>query len=224
VTLAASYHTSRQAGGDYYDLFALPDGRWGILIADVSGHGTPAAVVMAITHAISHSFPGPPMPPGALLTYVNQALATRYTADSGNFVTAFYGIFDPATRELVYSSAGHNPPRLRRADGGVVGLDGARSIPLGILPVERYSQHSTRLASGEAVLFYTDGISEAWSAAGEMFGTDRLDDLLTRPGSGKGGATPADRLIASVLEGLGEFTKGRAPDDDRTLLALCVGP
>lgn len=222
VTLAASYQTSRQAGGDYYDLFALPDGRWGILIADVSGHGTPAAVVMAITHAISHSFPGPPMPPGALLTYVNQALATRYTTDSGNFVTAFYGIFDPATREMVYSSAGHNPPRLRRADGSVVGLDAARSVPLGILPGEQYPQHSVRLARSECILFYTDGITEAWDTAGAMFGTERLDRVLADDASGHPGATAAEELIGDVLAGLEEFTKGRAADDDRTLLALCV--
>jgi sigma-B regulation protein RsbU (phosphoserine phosphatase) len=217
VTLAASYQTSKQAGGDYYDLFALPDGRWGILIADVSGHGTPAAVVMAITHAISHSFPGPPMPPGALLTYVNQALATRYTTDSGNFVTAFYGIFDPGTRELVYSSAGHNPPRLRRPDGSVAGLDAARSVPLGILPGEQYSQHSVRLGRGESVLFYTDGITEAWSAAGEMFGTERLDRLLGGAGGGS-----AEGLIRDVLAGIEGFSKGRPADDDRTLLGMCV--
>ncbi len=222
VTLAAAYQTSKHAGGDYYDLFALPNGQWGILIADVSGHGTPAAVVMAITHAISHSFPGPPMPPGALLTYVNQALATRYTADSGNFVTAFYGIFDPATRELVYSSAGHNPPRVRRTDGKVVALDGARSIPLGILSGEQYSQHSIRLSSGESILFYTDGISEAWSAAGEMFGTERLDELLAGIALNDGKAIPADLLVAGVLDRLGDFTKGRSADDDRTLLALCI--
>lgn len=106
LDLAASYQTSRWAGGDYYDFFPLPEGRWGILIADVSGHGTPAAVIMAITHGIAHTYPGPPDPPSKMLNFVNHHLATRYTTDSGAFVTAFYGIYDPTNRTLNYSSAG----------------------------------------------------------------------------------------------------------------------
>ncbi len=70
--LAAHYQTSQWAGGDYYDFFPLTDGRWGIMIADVSGHGTPAAVMMAITHSIAHAYPGPPDPPAAMLEHVNQ--------------------------------------------------------------------------------------------------------------------------------------------------------
>lgn len=222
ATLAASYQTSKRAGGDYYDVFALPGGRWGILIADVSGHGTPAAVVMAITHAISHSFPGPPTPPGALLSYVNRALASRYTTDSGNFVTAFYAVYEPETRELTFSSAGHNPPRLRRADGTVCSLNGALSLPLGIVAEEEYSQHTERLAPGDAVLFYTDGITEAWSEGGDMFTVDRLDELVGRFKPTGSVVTPAERLVGLVLEELGVFTGNEPPGDDRTLLALCV--
>lgn len=221
MTLAASYQTSRRAGGDYYDLFGLPDGQWGVLIADVSGHGTPAAVVMAITHAISHSFPGPPMPPGALLTYVNNALATRYTADSGNFVTAFYAIIDPATRMMRYSSAGHNPPRLRRGDGSIVGINGARSLPLGILPGETYAENSIQLSAGDSVLLYTDGITEAWNSAGEMLGMERLDALLATQPAGDPSKSCAERLIAHVLDGVTRFVGDKPADDDRTLLALC---
>lgn len=220
VSLAASYQTSRQAGGDYYDVFCLPGGKWGILIADVSGHGTPAAVVMAITHAISHSFPGPPAPASSLLTYVNQALATRYTADTGNFVTAFYGVYDPETRELAYSSAGHNPPLFRHACGNVVGLDAARSVPLGIVPGEQYPLHRVTLKSGDAVLFYTDGITEAWSAAGEMYGERRLDAVVGKCDPTPSGA--AERLVENVLASVSAFSEGRPADDDRTLLALCV--
>src|SRR5207244_896716 len=85
LELAAHYQTSRRAGGDYYDFFALPGGLWGILIADVSGHGTPAAVMMAVTHSIAHTHSGPPTPPGELLAFINRNLHARYTNDSGSF-------------------------------------------------------------------------------------------------------------------------------------------
>src|SRR5439155_17506677 len=87
LDLAAHYQPARRAGGDYYDFFPLPDGKWGIFIADVSGHGTPAAVLMAVTHCIAHTHPGPPMPPGNVLAYLNHHLATRYVNLSETFVT-----------------------------------------------------------------------------------------------------------------------------------------
>src|SRR5205085_8839936 len=94
LDLATDYQTSTRAGGDYYDFFPLPDGQWGILIADVSGHGTPAAVIMAITHSIAHTSTDPKTPPSRLLAFVNDRLAAGYT-ENGNFITAFYGIYDP---------------------------------------------------------------------------------------------------------------------------------
>ena len=121
LDMAVFYQTSRRAGGDYYDFFPLPDGRWGFLIADVSGHGTPAAVIMAVTHSIAHSHRGPPDPPSRLIGFINRHLAARYTNGNGTFVTAFYGIYDPKTRTLTYANAGHNPPRHKRIGAAVVG-------------------------------------------------------------------------------------------------------
>ncbi len=113
LELATYYQTSQRAGGDYYDFFPLPDGRLGILIADVSGHGTPAAVVMAIIHTIAHTYTGSHDPPSQFLNHLNTHLTRRYTAKNGTFVTAFYGIFDAETRNFKYASAGHNPPGCR---------------------------------------------------------------------------------------------------------------
>jgi sigma-B regulation protein RsbU (phosphoserine phosphatase) len=134
LELAAHYQTSRRAGGDYYDFFPLDDGRLGILIADVSGHGTPAAVMMAVTHSIAHTHGEEPTPPSKLLAFINRHLCARYTSGNGTFVTAFYGIYDPRARTLTYGSAGHCPPRVKRTDGRVLPIEGSLSLPLGIEP------------------------------------------------------------------------------------------
>jgi len=218
LELAAHYQTSKRAGGDYYDFFPLPDGQWGILIADVSGHGTPAAVIMAVTHSIAHTHTGPPTPPSSLLDFINDHLTARYTTDTGTFVTAFYGIYDPATRRLTYSCAGHNPPRVKRRDGSLLSLDGALGLPLGIDPDERYLDAVQTLAAGDALVLYTDGITEAHRVgSSDMFGLERLDEILNSC------ACRADDLVSETLRAVDEFTLGDAPSDDRTLLVAKVG-
>ncbi len=217
LSLAASYQTSHRAGGDYYDFFPLPDGKWGLLIADVSGHGTPAAVLMAVTHSLAHTHPGPATPPGHLLAHVNRHLAARYTAESDTFVTAFYGIYDPAERSLTYASAGHNPPRLKRCvDGTLALLDGATGLPLGISPNETYRDRTYRLVPGDELVLYTDGITEAYNEQGEMFGLARLDQVLETCAIG------ASDLLESVLAALHAFTGGQPAHDDRTLLVAKI--
>jgi sigma-B regulation protein RsbU (phosphoserine phosphatase) len=217
LDLAAFYQPSRRAGGDYYDFFPRPEGQWGILIADVSGHGTPAAVLMAITHSIAHSHPGPPTPPGVLLGYVNQQLAERYTNSSGAFVTAFYGIYHPARRQLTYASAGHNPPRLKRCqDGTLAVLDGVGGLPLGLLEEEAYPDRTIQLQQGDQIVFYTDGITEAQNPAGELFGTSRLDQVLENC------ALKASGLLDAVLQTVEQFAAGQPPHDDRTVIVARV--
>jgi sigma-B regulation protein RsbU (phosphoserine phosphatase) len=217
LSIAAFYQTSHRAGGDYYDFFPLVDGKWGILIADVSGHGTPAAVLMAVTHSLAHTYPGPASPPGDMLTYVNRHLTRLYTASSDAFVTAFYGVYDPAERSLRYSSAGHNPPRLKRCqDGTLALLDAGRGLPLGLFPDERYGESIQRLVPGDQLVLYTDGVTEAENAAGEQFGLGRLDKVLANCAVG------APHLLNDVLADLEAFTVGRPPADDRTLLVIKV--
>ncbi|GAB5496731.1 MAG: hypothetical protein Phyf2KO_18110 [Phycisphaerales bacterium] len=216
LDIAAHYETSARAGGDYYDVFPLENGKWGFLIADVCGHGTPAAVLMAIMHALAHTFPGVVIQPSDLLDYVNNKLAGRYTSD-GNFITAFYAIYDPRDRSLTYSSAGHNPPRVKRcSDGSMFILDKAQSIPLGIVDDTKYEQETVQLIQGDQVVLYTDGITEAFNDNDELFGTDRLDSVLENCG------IDANALIESVLESIEQFTGDRPADDDRTLLVLKV--
>lgn len=215
--LAAHYQTSRWAGGDYYDFFPLPDGRWGVMIADVSGHGTPAAVMMAITHSIAHAFPGHPDPPGRMLEYLNDRLCATYTADNEAFVTAFFGVFDPATREFRYACAGHNPPRWKRCqDGTIASLDYVSGLPLGLFAGQTYEENVQALIPGDQIIFYTDGITEATDPDGRMFGLDRLDVVLENC------HLTADGLIREVLDALDAFTLGVPPADDQTILVAKV--
>ncbi len=217
LMLAAHYQTSQRAGGDYYDFFPLPDGQWGVLIADVSGHGTPAAVMMSIVHSIAHLYPHQPVCASDFLSYINNNLCRHYTNDSGSFVTAFYGIYTPEKRMMNYSNAGHCPPLLKHCEAGTVStIDGARQLPLGIVEDEEYTNRSHYFSPGDQLVFYTDGISEATSPDDEMFGSQRLDQVLTacRP--------DADEIINALLRNLKEFTHDAPPSDDRTVLVAKI--
>lgn len=211
--LAAFYDTSARAGGDYYDFFPLDGGkRWGILIADVSGHGTPAAVVMAVLHAIAHEKQPDHASPSRLLSNVSAALARCYT-NGRMFVTAFYAILDPAKKTLTYARAGHNPPRLMR-DGKIIELNEVGDLPLGILDITpEYHETTIDLKPNDLLLFYTDGITEHAAPTREQFGVARLDELLLNcHGS-------PDDCIADIRAAVTAFAPGPA-QDDQTLLAI----
>jgi sigma-B regulation protein RsbU (phosphoserine phosphatase) len=217
LDLASYYQPAQRAGGDYYDFFPMPDGQWGVFIADVSGHGTPAAVLMAVTHCIAHTHPGPPLPPGKLLEYLNRHLSAKYVGLSATFVTAFYGIYDSNSRRLTYACAGHNPPRVKRCyDGSLRSLDQAGGLPLGVIDEASYEESQLQLQHGDQIIFYTDGITEAQSAEGTFFGTQRLDNELEKC------TLQAEALMKSVLRAVESFANGRPADDDRTMIVARV--
>ncbi len=215
LVFATSYLTSEQAGGDYYDFFELPGGKWGILIADVAGHGPGAATVMAMLHAILHAHPGIGEGPAAVLEYANERLFAAEMEQS--FVTAIFVVYDPATRVLCYARAGHPPLRLKDTRTGEVSvLDGDGGVPLGILEHEGLVQHRVRLEVGQTVVLYTDGITEAFNASRQMFGTEGLDAALTRC------TGEPDCVVDSVHRALFEHTGSRTRDDDQTLVVFKV--
>lgn len=211
--LAARYQPSAHAGGDYYDVFPLPDGRWGFLIADVSGHGTPAAVLMAVTHALARTFAGRPEHPCQFLDHLNQKLVDYYTVVNGAFVTAFYGVLDPARNEFRYACAGHNPPRLISGNS-VIALDAVGGLPLGIMPTQECAEAWVKLERGDRICLYTDGIVEAQNETDELFEVHRLDNALI--------AEPSDCESAAtrILDAVDVFTRKSPAKDDRTLLML----
>jgi len=216
--VAAYYSTSAQAGGDYYDFFPLQGDGVGVFIADVSGHGTPAAVLMAITHAIAHGRPGTHTPPVELLKYLNNRLACSYTRGR-SFVTAFYAALDPARRTFTYSRAGHNPPRLVR-DRQVISLEENGALPLGIFDAQPYTQTTVNLEKGDLLLLYTDGITEANGPIQpgkprELFGVERLDRLL----ADCTGCT-AEEYVCQIRAELSAFCQNAQQMDDQTLIAI----
>ncbi|MGD8212467.1 MAG: SpoIIE family protein phosphatase [Desulfobacterales bacterium] len=209
--LAAHYATSRFAGGDYYDILKLPDNQWGFMVADAEGHSAPAAVLMAMTCSLLHSYSGPPTDPAEVLTYINQTMCK--VADP-SFVTALYAVFDADQRTLRFARAGHPPPMLyRREENKSVELAGKGVFPLGIYPYDQIPVHETRLGSGDRLLLYTDGVTERFDMEGNAYGENRLLGGLAAD------AVNNPRLILDgIIEDLQQFAGGRPPDDDQALV------
>jgi len=217
LDVAVHYRTANRAGGDYYDFFPLPEGKLGILVADVSGHGTPASVLMAITHSLSHARVDPPSKPGEFLSYLNRHLARKYTLTSGNFVTAVYAVFDPVHRSVTYANAGHAPSRARIGAMREFGpLDQVRRLPLGVThrTVGHYPEQTIELHPGDTFALFTDGITDAVNARGDAFGTERLDEWLAQPD------LDAGQTVARLVEAMEEFAGDAGGQDDRTLVLV----
>ncbi len=216
IKLATSYLTSDESGGDYFDFFDMGRERWGVLIADVSGHGAGAATVVAMLQSMLHGFQDRSKGPAAMLAYANREL-TRKKIDR-SFVTAFFAVFDPERDGLTFVNAGHNPPARRLGDGAVEQIKGEVSLPLGIIEDEQYIEQRWDLGHGDSVLLYTDGITEAFSPPPDrqMFGTDRLDEAL-RACTGE-----PECIVVSIHEKLYDHTRSRTRADDQTLVAMRI--
>ncbi len=213
LEIATSYLPSEKAGGDYFDFFAFEDGSWGILIADVSGHGAAAATVMAMLHGILHAYSGPGKSPDAVLRYANKRLLDA--GIEGSFVTAFLGVYEPQTGRVTYARSGHNPPLYKDGVTGAVAiLDGAGSLPLGVFEPYEISMACIQLKPMDTIVLYTDGITEAMNMARDMFGTERLEESLT----GCSGAP--DCVVDSVHGSLFKHTGSLNRKDDQTLVAF----
>jgi sigma-B regulation protein RsbU (phosphoserine phosphatase) len=221
VRVAASYRTAQHAGGDYYDAGELPDGRFGVLIADVSGHDVAAAVLMAILRTTIHDEldQSPVAGPAALLDYADNRLCKLGLPSRGSFVTAFSGALNTSTGKFDYSCAGHPPPRLLRArDRTVAPLDGVSTLPLGVLEDRpQRAEESVLLAAGDLLVFYSDGITEARSPAGEFFDVTALDRVLCELSDP---VTP-ETAVGAIQRAVEKFAGAEAASDDQTLLALC---
>jgi phosphoserine phosphatase RsbU/P len=217
--LSPYYRPSEHASGDYYDVVPLVDDQWGFVMADVSGHGTPAAVIMAVMRTLIHA----ELPSnrdksaGEFLEHVNRVMSETYL-QNGLFVTVWAAVLDPVSRRLTYASAGHNPPRLLRG-GCVSALDTVSGLPLGIDPAATYQENGVTLQSDDLVVIYTDGITEAMHSSiesRELFGTKRLDRVLSECRN----SDPPMDCMDRVMQAIAAFTNDAPPTDDRTMLIL----
>ena len=206
---------ARHLAGDFYDVLELPDRRLGVLIADVSGKGVAAAFFMGISRTVLRAAAREGRSPGACLARANDVLCRTNPMDL--FVTVFYGILNPRDGTFFYANGGHTPPLLVRNGARVPTLlEGTGSLALGALEGIPYPERSVRLEPGDAVLLYTDGVTEARNAAGEEFAEERL---IRAAGETQGLAPGA--MTAHVAEAVRAFTGGGALADDLTCLVLC---
>ena len=200
-------------GGDFYDFIELPRGQVGLVMADVSGKGVPAAFFMAVARTNLRDLAPRHSDPGACLAATNEELCGENPLEL--FVTVFYGIVDPSTGALHYANGGHNPPYVRRADGAIEALAGTGGPILGVIPGAKYPTHTLQLLPGDRLVLYTDGVTEAFNPAHEAYGVERLIDTVRM----HGGDSPA-ALIERICESVATFAGSAAQSDDITLTVV----
>jgi serine phosphatase RsbU (regulator of sigma subunit) len=202
-----------QVGGDFYDLFPLQDGRLGIVIADVADKGMPAALYMVLARTLIRAVAQEERSPARALMRVNDLLLVD--SKRGLFVTVTYVVFSPMTGSIVYANAGHNPPLYYSSrDKKIVSLQKTGMV-LGILPEIDIMDGEIILHPGDRLLLYTDGVTEAFSTQGQLYGIDRLEGLFSRIGQ-SGAKIMLDNIENSVLD----FSQGLPLSDDLTLIGL----
>jgi sigma-B regulation protein RsbU (phosphoserine phosphatase) len=212
--VAAAWRPASGFGGDCYDALAFGDDLVGLSIADVAGKGLSAALLMSNFQAAVRAFARPDVPPSVLCGNVNRLLCGHMV--SGRFITCCYLQVDGRARTVTYANAGHNPPLLLRADGGVETLSTGGTV-LGVFAGSTYAETTIDLRTGDRLLLYTDGITEALNAGGHEFGTDRLmESALRDPGAS------AAAMTARIMSDLLDFTAGSL-QDDATVMSLVVG-
>ena len=220
IEVYATLEPARRVGGDLYDFFWDNDGRLYFVVADVSDKGAPAALFMARTKtmirlvATLYRHPdGVPMEPHRIIEKVNEGLSLEN--QQGMFVTVFLGILDPAKATVSYCNAGHNRPYLLRTTDEVCVVDSLRSKPLGIRPTFTYRTEWVKLAPGDGLFLFTDGITEALNTTNELFSDDRLEEALRALTTAS-----AREMVCGVMERVRAFAADAVQADDIAAMGL----
>jgi len=193
-------------GGDWYDFIPLEGGHWGLVLADVSGKGMAAALLMSATRGMLRSLAEASCTPGEVLTKLNRLLVEDFPA--GRFVTMVYAVLDPAKRTLTFANAGHLRPLLIAGEGPRF-IDSEKGMPLG-LGFGDFSEVEVRFPHGSRLLFYSDGITEAVNGDEQEYGLQRLQDHMQRP----------EASAESVLNDVRSFANGVGLTDDATVILV----
>ena len=205
---------AKEVGGDLYDFFFIDESRIGLVIADVSGKGVPAALFTTVTRALLRAaVTRDYTSPSDCLTLVNDLLCE--SNPSCIFITLFFGVLDLRTGELNYSNAGHNPPRVVKTDSGVEVVPKTGNLVLGIQPGHSYHNKQIQLKPGDTLFLYTDGITEAEDIKSEEFSESRLDKKLARLAG-----TSSERVATEVVDAVQEFVGDAPQSDDITCVVL----
>ena len=210
--ISAYNFPTEEVSGDYYDWVKIYDDEIGIVIADVSGKGVPAAILMAFLRASLRAATHIGYATNISMAKVNYLLWE--SIERNQFVTAFHGILDASNKTLSYSNAGHNPPLLMSASGEIQFIDYGEQ-PLGMFPGTRYHQYHLLLQPGDVLVLYTDGATEAQSPGGEEFGPDRLTQAVK-----ENYHQPAREMIASLQMAILEWTAYAGSSDDVTFFII----
>ncbi|MFA4876816.1 MAG: SpoIIE family protein phosphatase [Methanoregula sp.] len=211
--IAAIAIPAMEIGGDLYDFIPVEGGRWGLVIADVSGKSVSAALYMALSRTLLHAVSSEHKDVTSTVQWVNRMLFDD--GRSGMFITVFYGVLDPVTGVFCYVNAGHNPPLLlRKAEEKARFVEG-KEIALGVIPEILAASHSLTLEQGDILLMYTDGVTEAFNEQDMDFGEDRLAGYLE-----KNRSLPAREILDGLLAEIRQFRGNASQSDDITLLVL----
>lgn len=210
--VAAVYRAARQVGGDFYDFFPVDDHHWAIVVADVADKGVPAALFMALSRTLLRAVGSNRQAPAETLSRVNNLLLRDTRSEL--FVTVWYGLWDAQTGRVTYSSAGHNPPVLVRADG-TAQLLSVKGIALGVIPQITLQEEEVTLGPGDMLVAYTDGVTEALRSDMAEFGVVGLQSTLVNLRT-----RHASDIARAVLRAVDTFAAGEPQFDDVTMIVL----
>ena len=213
--LAALNTPALEVGGDFFDFIPVSLDQWGLVIADVSGKGFPAALFMALSRTMlrANALGNPTVL--QTICRANNMIAQEGRANM--FVTLFYGVLDPKSKTLTYVNAGHNPPFITDREGGDIVILAAKGIALGIMSDMEFEEKDVTLREGDILLLYTDGVTEAVNRKGEMFGQHRLAKLVE-----DNQKRSAQEIIQIIEQTVLEYAEGLPQFDDLTLMAVKV--
>jgi sigma-B regulation protein RsbU (phosphoserine phosphatase) len=209
-TIAGAWQPAKTVGGDYYDVFKLSETQLALLVADVSGKGMPAALLMSNLQATAKAYATSESSPKALCDNVNRAVCKTISCEK--FITFFYAVVDSQANRLTYTNAGHNPPLIAGRDGACRGLETGGAV-LDVFADASYEQASTELLPGDRQVMFTDGITEAADSIGHEFGEERLVALL-----GEHPAASAAELRDAIIQDVTQFCRGDFADDVTLLI------